>query len=96
MKFRKKPVVIEAIQWNGNNLNEVLNFTGRHESVKDWHFSQIEKLVSDKGLKIFTLEGSLNASIGDWIIRGISGEFYLCKPDIFEATYEPVTSEGKG
>lgn len=90
-KFRKKPVVIEAIQWGGSNLKEIINFTGLHESISNWSWEEYQKLVWADGLKIFTLEGPLKASVGDWIIRGVKGEFYPCKPDIFDATYEAVT-----
>lgn len=88
-KYRKKPVVIEAIEWAGDNLKEVLDFTGRNPSVVDWSFAKIAKLVDREGLKIFTLEGSHNASIGDMIIKGVAGEFYPCKPEIFKETYDP-------
>ena len=90
MKYRKKPVVIEAVQWTGDNLLAVINFTGLHESAARWSWGGYEQVVSEKGLKIFTDEGPLMAAVGDWIIKGIKGEFYPCKPDIFEATYEPV------
>lgn len=93
-KFRKKPVVIDAIQWNGSNLSEVIKFTGLHHSAQKWTWEEYEGVVVRDGLKIFTLEGPLNASVGDWIIRGVHGEFYPCKPDIFEKTYEPVESKG--
>ena len=78
MKFRKKPVVIEAVQWVGDNLSEIQKF------YKPDNF-----LVGDE-IVIGTLEGNMRASKGDWIIKGVSGEFYPCKPDIFEKTYEPV------
>lgn len=78
-KFRKKPVIIEAIQWNGENLSEIDEFTKNevknHESV----------------LIIPTLEGDMYASLNDYIIKGVNGEFYPCKPDIFDKTYEEVT-----
>ena len=90
MKFRKKPVVIDAVQWTGGNLKEIIDFTGLDKSAEKWSWSEFEKVVSTEGLKIFTLEGPLNASIGDWIIRGISGEYYPCKPDIVESTYDEV------
>jgi hypothetical protein len=89
-KYRKKPVVIEAVQWTGDNLKEVIDFTGLHESARKWTWEEYEGVVKEKGLKIFTLEGPHWASVGSWIIKGIQGEFYPCKPDIFEATYEPV------
>lgn len=89
-KFRKKPVVIEAVQWTGSNLKEVIAFSGLHESAKKWSWEDYEKVVADDGLKIFTLEGKMNADVNDWIIKGVKGEFYPCKPEIFEATYEAV------
>lgn len=88
--FRKKPVVIEAVQWNGKNLKEVIDFTGLHPSAEKWTWEEYEKVVAESGLKIFTLEGAMSASVNDWIIKGVKGEFYPCKPDIFQATYEPV------
>jgi hypothetical protein len=90
MKFRKKPVVIEAIQWTGNNLREIIEFTGLHESARKWTWEEYENVVAEKGLKIFSLEGPHLAAVDDFIIKGIKGEFYACKPDIFEATYEKV------
>ena len=76
MRYRKKPVVIDAIQWTGNNLSEIQVF-----------YKPDGILVGDE-IYINTLEGTMKASIGDFIIKGIKGEFYPCKPDIFEATYE--------
>lgn len=91
-KYKKKPVVIEAIQWTGNNLKEVIEFTGKHPKFSEWFksFEEYEEYVKKDGniLKIFTLEGTMGASIGDYIIRGVQGEHYPCKPDIFVATYE--------
>ena len=78
-KYRKKPVVIEAIQWAGNNLSEIDNFIGRTVDNKE------------TTIVIHTLEGDMEASIGDYIIKGVNGEFYPCKPDIFDKTYEEVT-----
>lgn len=80
MKFRKKPVVIEAIQWTGDNLNEIAG------AFPDMSYDARERAQGT--LKILTLEGDMIASVGDWIIRGIKGEHYPCKPDIFEATYQ--------
>jgi hypothetical protein len=90
MRYRKKPVIIEAVQWKGNNLAEVIRFTGLHESAMKLTWDQYESVVAREGLKIFTLEGPLMALPGDWIIRGVKGELYPCKPDIFDATYEAV------
>lgn len=83
MKYRKKPVVIEAVQWSGNNLNEILDFM---KDKQPNYYEDDEK----KLLTIQTLEGNMIASIGDYIIKGVQGEFYPCKPDIFEQTYEVV------
>ena len=82
MKFRKKPIVIEAIQWNGVNKNELDIF------CKDIVLGPSHP--DDNSFSVPTLEGSHLASVGDWIIKGIQGEFYHGKPDIFEKTYEKV------
>jgi hypothetical protein len=76
--FRKKPVEIEAIQLTPLNIEEIEQFVGGDAGREPG------------GLVIATLEGAMHASIGDWIIRGVQGEFYPCKPDIFAATYELV------
>ena len=89
-KYRKKPVVIEAVRWRGNNLAEIIQFTGLHESATKWTWEEYERVVLEEGLKIFTLEGPMRATAGDWIIKGVAGEFYPCKADIFKATYEEV------
>lgn len=75
--YRKKPVVIEAIQFN-KNFTEIEKFC---EGNFDW---------SEGKSDIKTLEGTMRASVGDWIIKGVNGEFYPCKPDIFEKTYDQV------
>lgn len=84
-KFRKKPVVINAVQWNGD--------------VDSWN--EIQKMgctntipggMGTKSFSIRTLEGYMKADCGDWIIKGVAGEFYPCKPDIFEKTYEPAST----
>ena len=89
-KYRKKPVVIDAIKWTGKNLLEIIRFTGQNASAMDYKWEDYEQLVKDKGLKIFTLEGSHMASVGDFIIKGVQGEYYPCKPDIFKQTYDAV------
>ena len=76
-RFRKKPVVIEAMQYYGDSTELVLVF-GQGNI----------KAVAQDCLEIATLEGRMHARLNDWIIRGVAGEFYPCKPDIFEATYE--------
>lgn len=93
--YRKKPVVIEAVQWSGMNLSEIIRFTdpGSDQSTHvGLRWEDYESLVALEGLKIYTLEGKMNASVGDWIIKGVKGEFYPCKPDIFSATYEPASA----
>lgn len=75
MKFRKKPVVIEATQWFKD---------GDHPAVRPSRFTQVTKRLG----VIDTLEGEMVVTPGDWIITGVKGEHYACKPDIFEATYE--------
>ena len=79
--YRKKPLVVEALQWTGFNLNEVMGFCP---------VIQAEKGLMDKfpELYIRTLEGEMHVSLDDFIIKGIRGEFYACKPDIFWETYE--------
>lgn len=83
MKCRKKPVVIDAVQWSGNNLNEILDFM--KDKQPNYYEDDERKLLT-----IQTLEGNMFASVGDYIIKGVRGEFYPCKPDIFEQTYEVV------
>lgn len=92
-KFRKKPVVIEAIQLRWENWNEICDFcgVGNLSEGKPEGFNPNDD-SSKIGLRIPTLEGVLEAGENDWIIKGIKGEFYPCKADIFEATYEKVES----
>jgi len=83
MRYRKKPVVIEAMKFTGLNNWEILGFLG--VSSKSEAFLN---LGAPNGLYIPTLEGNLLATPGDWIIKGVKGEFYPCKPDVFEMSYE--------
>lgn len=76
MKYRKKPIEIEAMQYLGDNATDIVKFMGAGSDAKAFDGT------------INTLEGKLHISKGDWIIRGVKGELYPCKPDIFEATYE--------
>jgi hypothetical protein len=85
-KFRKKPVVIEAIQFTGSNHRHVLSFIYPDMSEVGQSGAETMKLPVVVG----TLEGDMTAAAGDWIIKGVKGEFYPCKPDIFDATYEPA------
>jgi hypothetical protein len=91
-KFRKKPVVIEAVQWSleKKNFDEVMNFMQCFHGSK-LNYENAEELAYKTGeIHIMTLEGLMTASNLDWIIKGVNGEFYPCKPDIFEKTYESV------
>lgn len=83
MRYRKKPLVIEAVEWKGNNISEICKFTKR----------DVGHLLCNGRLYIDTLEGVHCASVGDMIIKGIHGEFYPCKPDIFAKTYEIVAED---
>lgn len=90
-KFRKKPVVIEAVQFTDENKDFIYsrfvtcNKYAFHEKLEDGTRDYKKPL-----LVIDTLEGEMTAKLGDWIIKGVNGEFYPCKPDIFEKTYEAV------
>jgi hypothetical protein len=92
--YRKKPVVIEAVQWTGNNAEEIMQFVGRQLRIyKPSHSVEMivdELLDSDYRIVIPTLEGDMMANRNDFIIKGVNREFYPCKPDIFEKTYEPA------
>lgn len=86
-KFRKKPVVIDAIQFTDENKDRAYSWAQE--------IYQAVYPAFDNGkpcLKINTLEGEMVCSLNDWIIRGVNGELYPCKPDIFEKTYEPAAS----
>lgn len=80
-RYRKKPVEIEAVQWVGDNFNDIMLVLRRPM-----------KLAGEK-IEIETLEGTMLASLNDWIIKGVKGEIYPCKPDIFAETYEPVDDD---
>jgi len=79
-KYRKKPIVIEAVQWNGMNEEEIYLLT----------HGKANYCANECRMFIPTLEGDMEASVGDFIIKGVNGEFYPCKPDIFQKTYEEV------
>lgn len=93
MKFRKKPVVIEARRWTGTQecFDDLYAWGCPNGNAGDALICSTEDDLA-AGLTIFTLEGVHHASLGDWIIQGVKGEFYPCKPDIFAATYEPAPS----
>jgi len=102
LRLRKKPVEVDAVIWTGENLFEVITFTDGKpdlttmEAMDKWE--QYESLVKRDGLLIYTLEDGPNkeakhyADIGDYIIKGVKGEFYPCKPDIAALTYDVVTT----
>lgn len=80
MKYRKKPVVIEAVRWTGENREEIDKFCGRNVVWGE----------NKKCFLVLTREGTLLATMGDYIIKGVNGELYPCKPDVFAKTYERV------
>ena len=81
-RFRKRPVQVEAIPFNGKNHDDIVRFAGLKARVQG----------RENALVILTEEGPLTASPLDWIVQGVKGEFYPVKPDVFEATYERVES----
>lgn len=88
--YVKESVKIEAVQWTGKNVDEISRFMNKDKSVISDSFCN---LPSDK-IMIKTLEDVYNASIGDYIVKGIKGEFYLCKPDIFKRIIKELISHG--
>lgn len=102
-KFRKKPIVIDAMHYDGTpeSATPIINWMARHDTAARWSepYPAAENVIDGQGYPAFpggitiqTLEGDMLASAGDWIIKGVAGEFYPCKPDIFQATYEPAES----
>jgi len=94
-KFRKKPVVIEALRWDGSlaSIQSICLWANYPDMDKVVYEMLDEELGAVGAVYALTLEGALTASVGDFIIRGVQGEFYPCKPDIFEATYEEVSDD---
>lgn len=94
-KYRKKPVVVDAVRWMGNNIMEIEQFVGR-KLIHSIPPPMMEREMAEHlpaeawWLEIPTLEGNMKAICMDYIIKGVAGEFYPCKPDIFEKTYEPA------
>ena len=84
MKYRKKPVVIEAMQFKDDSSDTIIELQEFMQSDLRVSYADPDNPV----IKIETLEGVMDASVGDFIIKGVNGEFYPCKPDIFEKTYE--------
>jgi len=85
MIFRKRPVIVEALQWTGS-----MECLIKIRAFMEPNYPEGGTEVFPDCLIIHTLEGDHRADVGDWIIKGVKGEFYPCKPDIFEATYEKV------
>ena len=88
LKARKKPVEIECVQWTGANVNEITSFCG--SAAHDIYQINLANMPVEYSLIIKTLEGNMRAEPGDYIIKGVQGEFYPCKPDIFKETYEII------
>ena len=84
LKYVKKPVVIEAIQWDGTNRAEIEDFFDKNRS------DESNGSVYLDTVRIRTLEGVMEANVNDWIIKGVTGELYPCKPDIFKMTYDSI------
>jgi len=86
MKYRKKPVVIEAMQFTEQSKDQVLNFAQCDSPTRNCSATRADD--GTPSMAIATLEGIMTVSLGDYVIKGVQGEFYPCKPDIFAATYE--------
>lgn len=86
-QYRKKPVTIEAVQFDGLNPTEIKDFVGENCEMEIYD-NKVTPPVAR--IVIHTLEGDMEVSKGDYVIKGVKGEFYQCKPDIFEQTYESV------
>ena len=95
-KYRKKPVVVEAVRWTGSNLEEIRNFVGSDLIEECVELFDIKRTLKEMlvDIAIDTLEGTMRVDYGDYIIKGVQGELYPCKPDIFLATYEEVIEDG--
>ena len=89
-QYRKKPVTIEAVQFDGLNPTEMMDFAGENCEVEIYDNQVTPPIAS---IVIHTLEGDMKVSNGDYIIKGVKGEFYPCKPDIFEQTYESAKTQ---
>lgn len=82
-RYIKKPVEIDAVQWTGDNRSDIWDFCSLCYFNMDMESGEFKLVIQ-------TLEGSMAASIGDYVIKGVKGEFYACKPDIFALTYDEV------
>jgi len=100
-RYRKKPVEIEAVRWDGSAeaCRPIIQWMVEGGQTATYHEHLMDgDLIAhpDPFLRIPTLEGTMIASVGDWIIRGVAGEYYPCKAEIFDATYEPAGLGGTG
>ena len=93
MKYRKKPIEIEAVQFNGLNPTEIKNFVGDNCEVEIYD-NKVTPPVAH--IVIHTLEGDMRVSKGDYVIKGVQGEYYPCRPDIFEQTYQGIEDSSEG
>lgn len=95
-KYRKKPVIVEAVRWTGSNLEEIRNFVGSNLIEECVELFDIKRTLKEMlvGIAIDTLEGTMRVDYGDYIIKGVKGELYPCKPNIFLKTYEEVIEDG--
>jgi len=96
-RYRKRPVEVEAVQWDGTaeGATPIINWILDSDATATYRCSNPVRCAQNDGdtphsISIRTLEGEMRANVGDWIIRGVKGEFYPCKPDIFRQTHEPV------
>lgn len=96
-KYRKKPVVVEAVKWTGENRHDIIELVNPSYPWPSHMPNPVPPLKFEKmgdskkeALYINTLEGEMYAAFGDYVIKGVNGELYPCKPDIFEKTYELV------
>lgn len=81
MRYRKRPVTVDAIRFDGTNAREIAD-------LLDWEWADGDEICDT--LVIETLEGDMTANIGDWIIKGVAGEGYPCRDDVFQLSYEPA------
>lgn len=95
-KYKKKPIVVEAIRWTGSNLEEIRNFVGSDLIEEYMELCDIKRTLKKMlvDIAIDTLEGTMKVDYGDYIIKDVNNELYPCKPDIFEQTYEEVIEDG--
>ena len=87
-RAKKKPVIIEYVQWTGTNVSEIMSFCG--SAAHDIYQINLANMPVEYSLIIKTLEGNMRAEPGDYIIKGVHGEFYPCKPEVFEETYNII------